>query len=238
MCNSSGWIWRSVDDSFSLRNRSTVLLLWTGGLVLGASITGCQGFSRERSATEVFKVQIDRQENGAAQSPQENPGHESKQTQPRRLAFEVTGFGRQPLAHGTQERRAAARQAAIIDAFCKALIEARRSRGQPASNFTAKLGQHLTVAHRDIGSGDEFEVRLVAGGAEKRFIVQDGVLQHLPHDFKLIHKLFDETRGEFSLLPTGPSAAPDTYVANVGYYLPVVQDGALAGRGPSERRGE
>lgn len=240
MCISLGSIRRpclfSFNRCFALSRRGRFLVCgWLGVCVLSL-ITGCLNTSSDaRPATEVYKVQIDREENGAAHSPQSRDADPEK-IQPRNLAFEVTGFGRRPYSRAPQEGRASARQAAIIDAFCKALIETRRSRGESTSNFKAKLGR-LTVAHRTVGGGEEFEVRVIAQGIEKRFVVRDGVLQHLPHDFKLIHKMFEETEGKFSLLPPGPSPAPGTYVATVGCYLPVTTRERLAG-GPNEIREE
>ncbi|MFQ5411790.1 MAG: hypothetical protein ACE5EC_05815, partial [Phycisphaerae bacterium] len=182
----------------------------------------------KKPAHEVFRVRIDRDRQAAPALPRsdDRPGH---RLLPRRLSFEVVGFSRRPGRGASQEARAAARQAAIVDAFARALIETRRSRGQSDSNFTAKLGRRLSVIHRTLDTGYEVEVRLIAGGVEKKFIVRNGVLQHLPHDFKLIHRMFAETRGEFSLLPTPPETGSDVQVAKVGSYLPGGFNGALAG---------
>ena len=113
-------------------------------------------------STEGLTIHIDRNENGAAfRSGDEARG--PRIAMPRKLAFEVLGMARSAPAGASQEQRAAAHQAAIINAFGKALIEARRSRGQPVSGFSAKLGPRLTVVHRGVGAGGEIEVRRSCG---------------------------------------------------------------------------
>ena len=195
------------------------------------SLVGCGPAERTGGASqsaEGLTIRIDRNENGAAFRSGGEVA-EPRIAVPRRLAFEVSGTARSAPAGASQEQRAAARQAAIIDAFGKALIEARRSRGQPVSDFTAKLGPRLTVIHRTVGTGDEIEVRLIARGVQKVFVVRDGVLQHLPHDVSMVRKIFDESNGEFSLLPADQAARSDVCVAKVGCYVPMALGGALAG---------
>lgn len=197
--------------------------------VLG--VIGCQAADRhdeKKQAHEIFSVQIDRNRQDAPAFHRADDRLPDRML-PRRLAFEVVGFSRRPGLGASQEARAAARQAAIIDAFSRGLIETRRSRGQSVSDFTAKLGRRLTVIHRTLDTGYEVEVRLIASGLEKKFIVRNGVLQHLPHDFELIHRMFAETRGEFSLLPAHSQMGSDIQVAKVGCYLPRGLEGALAG---------
>ncbi len=195
------------------------------------SLAGCGPAERTEGASESAEgltIHIDRNENGAAfGSGGEAAG--PRIAIRRRLAFEVSGMAPTAPAGASHEQRAAARQAAIIDAFGKALIEARRSRGQSVADFTAKLGRRLTVVHRTVGTGDEIEVRLIARGVQKVFIARDGVLQHLPHDVSLVRKIFDESNGEFSLLPADEAVRSDVCVAKVGCYVPVAMEGALAG---------
>lgn len=194
-------------------------------------LVGCGPAERPADVAQTAEgmtIHIDRNENGAA-FRSDGEAVEPRVAMPRKLAFEVSGTARSAPAGASQEQRAAARQAAIIDAFGKALIEARRSRGQPVSDFTAKLGPRLTVIHRTIGTGSEFEVRLIARGVQKVFVVRNGVLQHLPHDAGLVRKVFEETNGEFSLLPADQIASSDVCVAKVGCYVPAAMDGALAG---------
>ena len=85
------------------------------------------------------------------------------------------------------------------------------------------------MIHRTVGTSDEIEVRLIARGIQKVFVVRDGVLQHLPHDVSLIREIFDETNGEFSLLPADRAARPGVCIAKVGCYVPMALHGALAG---------
>jgi len=195
------------------------------------SLVGCGPAERTGGTSESAEgltIHIDRNENGAA-ARSGGEAVEPRIAMPRQLAFEVSGVARSAPAGASQEQRAAARQAAVIEAFGKALIEARRSRGQPASDFTAKLGPRLTVIHRKVGTGDEIEVRLIARGVQKVFVVRDGVLQHLPHDVSLVRKIFDETNGEFSLLPADEAARPGVCIAKVGCYVPMALNSALAG---------
>jgi len=151
---------------------------------------------------------------------------------PRTFAFEMAGFSA-PVRDGTPEQRIAATQAAVIDAFCQALIEARRARGQSASDFTAVLGPRLTVRHCQTDDGYQAEIDVISRGVETSFIVRNGKLQHPPHDVKLVQRIFQETNGEFSLL--GAEWRPDagSYVATVGCYTPAgskdTLSGALAG---------
>lgn len=200
-------------------------------LFLCVSPVGCGSKERAERASGTaggLTIHIDRNENGAA-FRSGGEASEPRVAIPRKLAFEVSGMARVAPAGASKEQRVAARQAAIIDAFGKALIEARRSRGQTVSDFTAKLGPRLTVIHRTVGDGDEIEVRLIARGVQKVFVVRDGVLQHLPHDVSLVRKVFDESNGEFSLLPADRAARTDVCVAKVGCYVPMAMGGALAG---------
>lgn len=202
-----------------------------GLLLCCVSLVGCGPAERTEGTSESAEgltIHIDRNENGAA-FRSGDAAAEPRIAMPRRLAFEVSGTARAAPAGASQEQRAAAHQAAIIDAFGKALIEARRSRGQSVSGFTAKLGPRLTVVHRKVGTGDEIEVRLIARGIQKVFVVRDGVLQHLPHDVSLVRKIFDESNGEFSLLPADRAVRTDVCVAKVGCYVPMAMEGALAG---------
>jgi len=202
--------------------------VWFACLLAVAGCGPSQRVEQAKPSQRSYTIHIDRSENGAAQRSG-GLATDDQIALPRKLAFEVSGVGRKAPAGATQEQRAAARQAAIIDAFVKALIEARRSRGQPVADFTAKLGPRLTVIHRTLAGGDEVEVRLLARGVQKVFVVRDGVLQHLPHDFSLVRKIFEETHGEFSLLPADPATGSDVYVARVGCYVPAGMESALVG---------
>ncbi len=192
---------------------------------------GCgsdQQVQEQTAADDTFTITIDRAENGAIASSARE-GEDQHTVIPRTLSFEMAGFSSSRDSEATAEQRAAARQAAIIDAFCRALIEARRSRGQTDSDFEARLGPCLTVTHCTTEDGYDVEVKLIRRGAGTTLLVRNGVLQHLPCDWQLIHRMFEETNGEFSLLGTERAATTDTYVARVGCYLPEGLGESLAG---------
>lgn len=134
---------------------------------------------------------------------------------PRTLAFEMAGVARADANHAE-----AARQAAVIEAFAKALIEARRLRRQPTADFTARLGPRLTVIHRSLGDGCEIEVALTHRGEETRFDVKRGVLQHEPRNPDTLARLFDETNGEFILLETRWLPSGEECLARVACFRP------------------
>jgi hypothetical protein len=194
-------------------------------------ITACQSPEQPKTAAptpEAFTIHIDRGDNGAVKGRRHN--REDKRTPlPRVLAFEMSGIGEKPPAVSEADSHAAARQAAVIEAFASALIEARRSRGQPTADFSAKLGPRLTVRHESLYQGRAIEVRLNTRGVETVFTVRNGELQHPPRDFAIVRRVFAETNGEFSLLAAGPATASDQYVATVACYLPRPMGTALAG---------
>jgi hypothetical protein len=205
---------------------SALLLVaaWVGGAGCGEPKPKQAG----QKAEEPYTVAINRADNGAAVEP--GGANESVVAAvPRTLAFEMAGFARAPGTGEPQEEKSAASQAAIIDAFSKALIEARKARGQPVSDFTAELGPRLTVQHSRVNGGYQVEVSLLARGVKSTFVVRDGVLQHPPRDLKLIQRIFDETNGEFSLLGTEWQPANGRYVARVGCYQPAGVGEAIAG---------
>ncbi len=200
------------------------MLLWAL-----ASIAGCQlgpAGPATASKPEEFRVRIDRRDNGAAAVVASEREKDSA-IHRRSLAFEVVGESRPPSAEASLEARSAARQAAVIDAFGKALIEARRSRGQSTSDFSARIGPRMTITHRALGEGYELKIALTARGAETLFVVKDGVLQHPPHDLALLRRIFEETNGEFSLLATDTDSLRGVPVATVACYLPTGFDPAL-----------
>lgn len=201
------------------------LMVGLAGGCSDSSMTANRG--EQPSAPDGPTITLNQVDNGAvgeATSPVSNPP-----ALPRLLAFEMAGFSRQSTAVQTQEDRAAAAQAATIDALCQALIEARRSRGQSVTDFTAQLGPRLTVTHCTANGGYQIEVDLISRGVKTAFLVRDGFLQHPPHDLRLLQQVFAETNGEFSLL--GAEWSPDTsaYVARVGCYVPAEFGEALAG---------
>ncbi len=197
---------------------------WFAAVVLLAfSQAGC-GMSRDDSVAttaepQMFSVLIERGQNGAALSEQERDD-EGRRNLPRVLAFKVVGAAPKPDDRAQAEARIAATQAAIIDAFRRALFEARQSRGQSVENFTARLGPRMTITHRLEGESDEIRIKLTYRGIENTLAVRDGVLQHPPVDLRLIRRIFEETNGEFSLLETDTTTNDALATATVACYLP------------------
>jgi len=180
-----------------------------------------------RIAEADFTIRVDRTNNGAAHTADDtDPTRPSDR--PRTLAFEMVGYSN-AAQDATPEQRAAASQAAIVDAFCKALIEARTTRGQSTADFTAKFGPRMNVTHRTLDDGYEVQISLVYHGVESLFVVRNGVLQHPPQDLGMVHRLFEETNGEFSLLTTEASSTGGIALAKVGCYLPAGFDSRLTG---------
>ncbi|MBN2560169.1 MAG: hypothetical protein JXQ75_04490 [Phycisphaerae bacterium] len=207
---------------------------WVSRAVLAIlAWVGCWGCSptqqvKETAAEPTYTIVLDRTDNGCAVTSDQTDGDQIAVI-PRALSFEMAGFSCPQVAGDAQEERGAAMQAAMIDAFCQALIEARRARGRSDSDFTAQLGPRLTVTHRTVDDGYQVEVGLVSRGVQTSFVVRNGVLQHPPRDLRLIHQVFEETNGEFSLLGTEWMPATNTCVAKVGCYLPAGLAEALAG---------
>jgi hypothetical protein len=210
----------------------TLLTTQGGALILAVVLlSGCQWNERAKGKASAddhrFAVRIDRCDNGAARA--EMPADMSgKRAVPRTLSFEMMGTANLPKYGTTQEDRAATVQAAIIEAFCKALAEARQSRGQTASDFTAELGPRLTVSHCTVDGGEEIHVTVIDNGVETTFVTRDGKLQHPPRDMRLVHCIFEETNGEFSLLGTEWLPAGEECVATIGCYLPLGYESAVA----------
>lgn len=215
--------------------RRTVLISSFLCLAFTAACNSSKNRSRESvqqaTPTEINTVRIDAGNNGAA--PARQASHVEERRAPRALVFEISGVAPIPHDGGTQEEWAAARESAVIDALAKAIMESRRGAGLPDENFVEKLAPRLTVAHRITDEGEEFELRLADRGMERLFLIRDGVLQHPPHDFQLVRKIFSETSGAFALLPVD-EAPLNRYVARVGCYQAIGMDSRLAG----EMRGD
>ncbi|MFH1417600.1 MAG: hypothetical protein ABII12_04850 [Planctomycetota bacterium] len=215
-------------------NRRRSLFAACNLMLAGLLGVGCQSSAKqvETSGTssadaQAFCISINRDNNGAAATGARD-GTAKPKPLPRTLSFEMVGSASLSDAGASQKERAAATQAAIIDAFCRALIEARRGRGQTGSDFTAELGPRLIVQHRSLDDGYEVRVCLTTEGIQKEFVVRDGALQHEPHELGLINQLFEETRGEFSLLGTDWQPTHGECVATVGCYLPEGFDAKVA----------
>ncbi len=193
-----------------------------GLLVSSIALCGCHptnespyGPGKQRP----YIVRVDPTENGAASDNGDSSAAFSRD-RPRRLAFKITGEAPHPAGASGAEARVAASQAAIINAFMNALIEARRARGQPTDNFTAHLGPRLTASHRTVEGKAESRITLVHDGRTSRLTVFDNLLQHPPVDIRLIRRIFEETNGEFSLLSTDEMRGETLASATVACYLP------------------
>jgi hypothetical protein len=213
----------------------------TTGALLAATLTlcGCHGGQKSQPAApapvkENYGIHIDRGTSG--------PGRfgasyaDLNKNAQRKLAFEMTGFAAPPESEYYPQDRSAIRQAAIIDALARALIEARRARGQTLCNFTAKIGPNLTLSQRAIGKGSEVNLVLMYRGEEIRFHVVNGILKSPPQDLQVIQRIFDQTNGEFALLGVGCSTQSRSCMARVAGYMPVESEVRVAGTpdGPSE----
>jgi hypothetical protein len=206
--------------------KTITLTLAAAFLTMG--VVSCSRTMSVRDAREeaAYSVRIDRD---ASSSALNDLRADESPKRSRVLAFEMSGHAEQPSMSPTAEARAAATQAAVIDAFVKALIEARRSRGQSTGDFTQRIGPRLTVTHRAIGDGYEATLSLTARGIETVFVVRDGVLRHPPQEFRLLRQVFAETGGEFELLTTDWSPILHACQARVACYAPKQPEISLAG---------
>jgi hypothetical protein len=217
--------------------RSTLFTHAAAVALVAGLICGCGPKEKARqtaSTSNGFDVRIDRSENGAA-APAAHAGGQKTGDTPRTLAFEMSGAGKMPESGASPERRAAANQAAIIEAFCKAVIEARKATGRPGSDFAVDFGPRLKVSRMAVDGGYESRVTLVSRGVETAFVVRNGQLQHEAHDFRQVQQIFDATDGEFSLLGTDWSPVKGECVATVARYTPAELNSALAGSVPNEK---
>jgi hypothetical protein len=220
------------------RGRKTSMARMAVVVFVGVAIGGCgqptkKPAAQTDAATEGYSVTLNRDDNGAAAQAQNSKPADTLLV-PRTLSFEMAGFAKAPPAGEPIEERSAAGQAAIIDAFAQALMEARRQRGQATTDFTAQLGPRLTVRHCRVNGANQIEVALITRGTETTFLVRDGILQHPPRDLKLVQRIFEETNGEFALLGTEWLPDRGQYVATVGCYLPAGINDALAGEADAE----
>lgn len=182
------------------------------GLPWVVALAGCGGnrAAEVRDSNAEYTVRINRP--AGLQTTEPGAGVQ------RALAFEVAGFASQ---EGAAEDGASVKQAAILDAFVRAMVESRRVRGETTGDFTTKIGRRVTVVHRQIGEGYEAQITLIARGVDTTFVVRDGVLQHEPHDLKLLRQVFDETNGEYALLAADWHPGLRGCNARVACYEPV-----------------
>lgn len=218
-----------MDSLINPRLKWCLPTLVAAATAVTAVLAGCgdqQAASRPVSEEAPLKVRIDRADNGAA-SPR--GGRTSAQMRPRTFAFEMTGIGKMSRVESSAEDRAAAAQAAIIEALCNALMESRGADPRSASPFVAEFGPRLKVTRNVTPDGVRTSVRLVARGIETLFVAIDGRLQHEPHNLRLVQQIFEATNGEFSLLATAWPLAAGESVATVAHYHLSGSDAALAG---------
>jgi hypothetical protein len=201
-------------------HRVSPLSLFSVALLAGCGSARTVAVS-DTSTQADYKVRIQRSGPASASDTMASPARD--------LAFEVSGFGGATVGNDKSDEKTSVTQAAIVDALVKALVEARRSRGQTTGDFTTKLGPRVTIVHRQIGDGYEAQITLLARGVDTTFIVRDGVLQHEPHDLKLLRQVFDETNGEFALLGTTWKSVQHGCEARVACYQPAGMEGAVAG---------
>jgi len=197
-------------------------------LALVVMLVGCGPKEKARPVQDEgpLTVRISPADNGAA-APVVSRARTAHA--PRAFAFEMTGVGRAGQADATSEDRAAAGQAAIIEAFCNALMEAQGKEPGLAQSFEADFGPRLKVKRTTSAEGLRTVVTLVSHGIETRFVSVNGKLQHQPHDLRLVQQIFDATNGEYSLLTSAWSPGTGQSVATVARYLPAGLDSALAG---------
>jgi hypothetical protein len=222
------------------RGARTTLFIHTAAWALTvALLCGCQPAQKARqtaSAEEDFGVRIDRSQNGAAAAaPTQRSADQKASATPHTLAFAMTGAGKMSEPSTSPEQRIAASQAAIIEAFCKAVVEARQVNGQTDGAFSTDFGPRLKVSRTAVEGGYESRVTLVSRGIETTFVVRDGRLQHEPHDLHQVQQIFDATNGEFALLGTSMSPVKGECLATVAHYVPGELDSALAGSVPNEK---
>ncbi len=217
------------------RSRGAIRVLLPTAVVfsLAPSLGGCGGAGRsgqpvaetEAPPQDFYAVRIDRTADASAAADSTDA---PRTPPPREFLSQLAGVGRAPADNRGPDGRAAAREAAIIEAFFKALIETRRSSTESTAGFVVDLSDRLQAA-RGIEQGVEvLELRLLSRGAETVFQVRGGVLQHPAHDFELICQVFAETQGRYSLISAERLDSPRNYVARVACYEPAGSIEALA----------
>ncbi len=210
------------------RRRFVALATW----LLCASVSfqaGCNspnagGPSAEPAAGPA--VNLDRTDNGAAVRLTRRAPRDDRRLQ-RPLSFVMTGSAPFAAGDSTTDSRAAATQAAVIDALFAAVVENRRDAGESIVNFTQHLGPRVSLTHLSLEGRDEIRVKLASTRGESEFVVRDGVLTHPPYDFETLRRVFEATDGEFSLLETRRDALQKSITARVGCYGSVTTGTAI-----------
>ncbi len=142
----------------------------------------------------------------------------------RELLFVVTGFGETPETGGLLERRAAAVEAAVVDALGRAIRQKRRDpkTGTMSPEYRVELSPRLIVVGQLVRGAFQTAIRLTVDRAGKshdyELCVLNGVLAEPPHDRAIIDEIFQAAGGEFVLQSTGPTPEPGRYRAEVACY--------------------
>lgn len=215
----------------TIRKKAVTLAGWIACVILCCH-TGCAQQDREAPKSEPAEVagpaiNIDRTHNGAAirlarRAPRDVPRMQ------RPLSFEMCGTAPEAAGDSTRDARAAATQAAIVNALFSAVVETRRAKGEPVVNFTANLGPRLTITHLSFEGGQEIRLSLSSARGDSEFVVRNGVLTHPPHDLETVRRVFDATNGEFSLIDTQRDELSGAITARVGCYGPASAETAIA----------
>ena len=146
----------------------------------------------------------------------------------RRLAFLVTGYGVEPKSGGPVERKAAALEAAVVDAIGRAVREMQRDpkRDRTPVEYKVTLAPGLNVFGQLVGGLPRTVVLLDRRGRVTELCARNGLLAHPPHDSKVVQQIFAATEGRLVLHGTRPADKPGRYAAEVGCYRKVERGSA------------
>jgi hypothetical protein len=155
----------------------------------------------------------------------------------RRFSFLVTGFGVEPPGGNPVDRKAAAIEAAIVDALGQAVREAQRDpkTGRAPIEYKMDLGPGLTIYGQLVGGAPQTVIVLDRRGRTYEFCSRSGVLAHPPYDARVVQQVFAATQGRFVLQATRATEEPGRYSADVGYYQKV---GPATNSQPASRQTE
>ncbi len=182
-----------------------------------------------------YVIQLDTEgQNLPAEEPERDTGQ--------RLAFVVTGVGREPEKGAVMERRAAAFEAAVVEAIGRAAREIQRDpkTGRSPVEFQMRLGEGLTVFGLLVGGGPRTVVLLDRRGREFELCSTKGVLAHPPHDNRIIQHVFAAAGGRLVLHKTEHDVNSRSCKADVGVYATheagVAASQTVVGRKPTDTR--
>ncbi|MBN1344173.1 MAG: hypothetical protein JXQ73_15920 [Phycisphaerae bacterium] len=138
----------------------------------------------------------------------------------RRFTFLVTGVGCESKKGSPVERKAAALEAAVVDAIGRAAREMLRnpSTGKAPVEYRMTLGPGLTVFGQLVQGQPQTAILLDHRGRIDELCARQGVLAHPPHGTKIIQQIFAATDGQLVLQATRQADTPGCYTADVGYY--------------------